>query len=129
MWVKSLNLLLLLVLLRWSILSFWTQHIVKLISLPFPNLIRAMIFNKSIYSFIAASHSHDHLIVFSFNKNPLLSICVDSFLFSDKEKACLAMSLIIVDILGQLFISWIILNGLINKIHSLEIIHVLVHPF
>lgn len=125
--VQSLNLLLLLTLLERSTLYSSAEHRVKLSSLSLSNLIWAMTFNKSIYSFIATSYSDNYFIVFCFDKNPLLSICIYSFLFSDEEQASFIVHLIVVDIISQFLIGWIVFDWLIYKVHPLQIIHVLMN--
>ena len=108
-------------------LSFSCQESVVLVALSLADFVWAMVINKPFHCLKTSAYSHDHLIILSFNKDALLPICINAFRFSYEEKACFTVSLIVVNIVCQLFVYSVIFNRQIMEVYPLEIIHVLVY--
>ena len=87
-----------------------------------------MTLDESVDGLISSSDPHDHLIVLSFDEYPLLPVCVHPFLLPHEKQTCLAVHLVIVDVLSELFVNWIILHRLVDEVHPLQVIHVLMNP-
>ena len=87
-----------------------------------------MTLDESVDRLISSSHPHNHLIVLSFDEYPLLPICVYTLLLPHEKQTCLAVHLVIVDVLSELFVNWIILHRLVDEVHPLQVVHVLVDP-
>lgn len=92
-----------------------------------PNLEGTMILDKSIDCLVSSAHSNNDLVVFDLDKESFLSVSVDAFLLSNKEKAGFPVRVIIVDELCQFLVREVVLNWLIDEIDPLQVVHVLMY--